>query len=283
MSRPGVSTAVVRHHRVLFVQRFFREIKPTRPIHYLAIFGGLFAGFFLLLVLLVVSSPGWYRPLNPIHRQVRDNANHAQASFLALRNELQNPRLSRITWRITQDEINSLLAVTLENVQHGRQHNSATASLANPFIHFENNTIVFAIQDNRLPFRPLVTMAVSVRMMPIAADHEPRARVRIRSLHIGLLPMPRSFVMQKVAGLQPEVGQSLRQTLAVYAGAGYAKSAAPQIMNWLASILAGKPFPMEIQSKYRRLYIARISVRGTRTGQRGNTDPPELTIEFAAN
>ena len=283
MNRPNFPAAVARHHRVLFVQRFFREIKPTRPVHYLAIIGGLFAGLFVLLLLLAASSPGWYRPLNPIHRQVRDNANHAQASFLALRNELQNPRLNRITWRITQDEINSLLAVTLENVRRGRRHYSPTTSLANPFIHFEDNTIVFAIKDNRLPLHPVVTLAVSVHMMPMVAGNEPSARLGIRSLHLGLLPVPRSIVVQKVAGLQPRIAQSLRQTLGVYAGVGYAKSAAPQIMNWLSSILAGKPFPLEIKSKYRRLFVSRISVRGTHTGQRGNTDPPELTIEFAAN
>lgn len=283
MSRPDFSAEVPRHHRVLFVQRFFREIKPTRPLHYLAIIGGLLAGLLLLLLLLVVSAPGWYSPLNPIRRTVRDNANHAQASFLALRNELQNPHLSRITWRITQDEINSLLAVTLENIQQGRRHGAQSASLANPFIHFEDNAIAFAIQDNRLPVHPIMTMSVGVRMMPIVAGSEPKARVRIRSLNIGLLPVPKSFVVQKLAGLRPQVGRSLRQTLAVYAGAGYAKSAAPQMMDWLASILAGKPFPLEIKTKYRRLLISRISVRGAHTGQRGNAEPPELTIEFTAN
>ncbi len=273
-----------RRYRVLFVQRFLRGMKPARPAHYLAIAAGLLIGLLLLVAILSMTAPGWYQPPNPLHRRVKDNANHAQASFLALRNELQNPKLNHITWRITQNEINSLLAVTLENIQQGRRQGHIAGSLASPFVHFANNTIILAIQDKALPLHPVASLAIGVQMLPpqIPARKNAWATITIKSLHIGLLPLPRSLVVHKLSSLLPTLHNSMQQTISVYAGADYARTATPQFMHWLQSILTGKPFPLEIKTRYRTLIISRIVVRGVHIDAQGHRQQPTLTIEFAA-
>ncbi len=279
MTVPGQPTLPARGRRVLFAQRILRQLRPTRPSHYLAIGAGLVLGFILLLVLLAASPPGWYRPLNPMDRGVRDYASHAQASCVALHDELQNPRLKNITWRITQDEVNALLAVTLENIQQGHRRQTA-AAMSNPFIRFENNTVILAVQNNQLPLHPVVSLAMSVQMMPHAGKVPSTARIQIQSLHIGLLPAPKSIVVRKISGRLQGIHDALQRLVALYVGAAYARSNTPKLMGWLRSVLTGRPFPLNIQ--YRRLMIKRIIIRGRHPGPRGNMEPPELTIELSA-
>ncbi len=63
-------------------------------------------------VLLLYSTPHWYAPLDPTDKNVMDTAEHAQNVVLDLHNKLEELPLGERTWSITQDEINSYLAVS---------------------------------------------------------------------------------------------------------------------------------------------------------------------------
>src|SRR3954471_7940494 len=58
------------------------------------------------------STPGWYGPLDPNDDVVNANASRSESLFSELRNDVgRAPFGQDLTWTITQDELNSFLAV----------------------------------------------------------------------------------------------------------------------------------------------------------------------------
>ena len=51
---------------------------------------------------LMILPPSWYRPIHTMNDAIYNQADHAQASLMALRNKLRKPNAGTITWTITQ-------------------------------------------------------------------------------------------------------------------------------------------------------------------------------------
>ena len=234
----------------------------------------------VLLAALVLPSvrPGWYRPLNPTSRAVLNHAQEAQMSILALRNEAQNPRLRRITWRITQNQVNSLLAVTYQGAD-GVSPRRHPASLVRPFVRFTDGRITLAVLDRQWPTGAVLAVGIDVQTLTGATA--PLAKIRIDDLHAGLLPLPRSLLIDRLKSMLPRLGPSLGRIIAVYAGSGYARVMTPQILARLAALLKGKPFPLELRVNHRNIVVQKLQLQAAHVDSRGQRSPAALTIEFS--
>src|SRR5437016_2717995 len=79
--------------------------------------GWLAASLTALFLVLSISwalsraTPPWYQPLDPSADTVIDDADRTQRLLLDLHNVVERVPLGEQTWTITQDQVNSLLAI----------------------------------------------------------------------------------------------------------------------------------------------------------------------------
>lgn len=235
-------------------------------------------GLVLLATLVLLNiRPGWYRPLNPTSKAVLNHAQEAQMSVFRLRNEALNPRLRRITWRITQNQVNSLLAVVYQGAD-GVSPRRHPASLVRPFVRFTNGRITLAVLDRQWIAGAVIAVGIDVHTW--TGKKNPMAKIRIDDLHVGLLPLPRSLLIDRLENMLPHLGPPLGRIIAVYAGSGYARVMTPQILARLAALLKGKPFPLELRINHRNIVVRKILLRAAHVNSRGKRVPAALTVEF---
>ncbi len=231
------------------------------------------------VVLLAAASPSWYQPLNPAANTVLNDATQAQAALLDLRNQAQNPRWRRLVWRITQDQMNALLAVTYSAADSGaaRQHRPGDV-LARPFVRIANHRLILAIHDRRLPGAGIISVTITIHTSPNGPA--PQAHVRITGLRVGLLPLPPSLLTHRLAAALPRLEPSLYRMLAVYLGRRYARDMAPQMLRRSADFLHGQPFPLELRVHGHGLVLRRLDLRGGHINRRKRWAPAALTVEL---
>ncbi|MGC8624093.1 MAG: hypothetical protein ACP5VQ_02370 [Phycisphaerae bacterium] len=231
-----------------------------------------------VVVALLLLPPRWYRPIHQMNDAVYNRADHAQASLMALRNQLRNPRTGAITWTITQREVNSLLAVAYGVPEKSKKHRHPSA-FTDPYVHFTNNQITFAARDSRIPGNAVVSVTISVAFLP-AVTTAPQARIDIRVLRIGSFPLPTSWLTARLQSVLPRLSPMVRKIIDVYAGPRYADVAAPQIVHSISAILTGKTFPTELRLKQRRLVMRNMSIHGPLIDASGRSQPAALTFEL---
>ncbi len=226
---------------------------------------------------LVAWTPGWYNPLPSNSKRVFNLADSAERELMRLRNEVGNPGRHQVVWSITQDQINSLLAVRYPT-------SSAPApksGLAGPFIMLSRGRITLAIRDYRLPFHSVASVCVRIHTSRGAASKKnspPDARIQLDSVHIGLIPIPRSNVLGALHQRLTQFGPLIRSTLARYAGSRYARAQTPRILKYIQNAMRGKPFPLTLQAGGRTLELARISIRGAYGTAAGVEKPARIKL-----
>ena len=227
---------------------------------------------------LMILPPSWYRPIHTMNDAIYNQADHAQASLMALRNKLRKPNAGTITWTITQRDINSLLAVA-----YGVEKKSKTphnpGDLTDPFVRFTDNQITFAARDRRIPGRPVASAGVNV-ILTSSSGSPPQAHITINSLHVGDLPLPPSLLMDRLKTFLPRLAPVVGKIIDVYAGPRYARLATPQIVQSVAAIFSGKPFPTELRLNNRKLVIDKLIIRGPSVDAAGHAQPAALTFEL---
>ncbi len=233
---------------------------------------------FAAVIALLILPPSWYRPIQTMNDDVYNQADHAQASLMALRNKLRRPDPGTITWTITEQEINSLLAVAYGVDQKSKTpHNPG--GLTDPFVRFTDNQITFAARDTQLPGNPVASVGVNVRLIS-AAGAPPQARITINALHAGDLPLPPSLLTNRLKTFLPRLAPVVEKIIDVYAGPQYARLATPQIVQSVAAIFSGKPFPTELRLNHRKLMIDKLVIRGPSVDATGHAQPAALTFEL---
>jgi hypothetical protein len=102
--------------------------------------------------------------------------------------------------------------------------------------------------------------------------------VRLESVHIGLVPVPRAKVLGALHQRLKEIAPLIRQTLGRYAGSRYARSETPQVLKYLQHAMQGRPFPLTLPAGGRTLELERISVHAAGTSASGRVEPARITL-----
>ena len=237
--------------------------------------------------LLMLSAPPWYRPMNPNGNWTQHEAGQAQAALLNLHNSAQNPAVSHITWRITAPQINALLSLAYGQTAGAANPASAkTGRFQDPFVRLQNGKVTIAATVHTVIGNSVASVTISVAGLAQRRRQPPMGQIRIQSLHLGLAPLPPSLITSHLSGVLPRLAPSIQRMIAMYAGARYARTAAPQVLASLQDILAGKPFPLTISFRYRRVTITEIHVWGPRTtiqAGRRHVQPAEILIKLQSN
>ncbi len=263
------------HHRSLFSGRRYRPKSSTAWILAVLV---LIVVIFAAVIALIILPPSWYRPIHTMDDAVYNQADHAQASLMALRNKLRKPDPGTITWTISEHEINSLLAVAYGVDKKSKtRHNPG--GLTDPFVRFTDNQITFAARDSQLPGHPVASAGVNVRLISTAGA-PPLARITINSLHVGDVPLPPSLLTDRLKTFLPRLAPVVENIIDVYSGPQYARLATPQIVQSVAAIFSGKPFPTELRLNHRKLVIDKLVVRGPSVDATGHAQPAALTFEL---
>lgn len=227
---------------------------------------------------LMILPPYWYRPIHTMNDAVYNQADHAQASLMALRNKLRSPKLGVITWTITQREINSLLAVAY-GVPKKNKAPANPGGLTDPYVRLTNNHITFAARDSRVPGNAVASVGVAVDLIH-NADAPPQAHITIDSLRIGNFPLPSSLITDRLKAVLPRLSPVVQNIIDVYAGPRYARTATPQIVNSVAAIFSGKPFSTALRLNHRTLIIEKLLIQGPSVDAAGRRQPAAITFEL---
>ena len=177
--------------------------------------GWLLAAFAVVSLILLATwilsrtTPPWYRPLPPDEDWVIDNYDHAQKTMLDLHNVTERVPLGEQTWSITQDEINSLLAIQFApplNPDGTRTPPANPPVVSAPFVLFTPGEVTFCARTTRLasgnPNGGVVSATFSVSIVS-GADGKPSGLVRLKSVWAGNLPIPKSAVEPRIRACCP--------------------------------------------------------------------------------
>ncbi len=229
-------------------------------------------------IALMLIPPYWYRPIHKMNNAVYNQADRAQASLMALRNQLRNPPRGSITWTITQHEVNSLLAVAYGVPEKSKSaHNPG--GFSDPYVRFTDNQITFAARDSRVPGNPVAGVGVRIDLIR-GGRNVPQARITMDALRLGNFPLPPSLLTDRLKAVLPRLSPVVRKIIDVYAGPRYADVAAPQIVDSIAAIFSGKSFPTELRLNHRRLVVDKLVVHGPYVDASGRRQPAALTFEL---
>lgn len=228
----------------------------------------------LVVALLVAWTPGWYAPLPADNQHIMNLADRAERTLLQLRNQIGNPARKIITWSITQNEINSLLADRYAAPPTA----GSSAMFVGPFVRLTHGKITLAIRDMNLPFHSVASVTIAIRTLQKGPNASAEAEVRLESVHIGLVPVPRAKVLGALHQRLKEIAPLIRQTLGRYAGSRYARSETPQVLKYLQHAMQGRPFPLTLPAGGRTLELERISVHAAGTSASGRVEPARITL-----
>lgn len=281
-----------------FTQAGANNFAPTRRRGLLprTFTGWLLTLLVLLFILWVVTwlsmlaTPPWYRPMNPNSQLTQHRAGQAQAALLNLRNSAQDPTISRITWRMTASQINSLLALAYGQTSGSARPAGPAVSKSHgfqaPFVRLQNGKITIAAVVHTAIGNSVASVTISVTTLPHSMTQPPMGHLVIESLHLGLAPLPPALITSRLSDVLPRLTPSIQRMIAMYAGAGYARTAGPQVIASIRDILAGKPFPLTISFRYRRVTITNIQVLGAHTSVAGGIRrrrPAEILIKLRSD
>jgi hypothetical protein len=243
-------------------------------------FGGwalLLLGLLLLAgltaYLLARSTPAWYVLLDPTDQQVIDQAERAQRKlYLDLNNTLQAVPLGKHEWTITQDEINSLIAVHFADANAATTGGAAPPAVSGPIVVFTPGKITLAARTPKAPGGTpnggVVSVVFSVRSTQ-AVDGSPAGVIHIDGLWVGNLPVPRSFAQDRVQATLPQLIPAIERALSLRLGARRSDTVKHDVEDTSRLIAAGEPFPLEFKFDRRMVVIKEIRV-----------DDGSLTITF---
>ncbi len=264
----------------------YRKGSPFRSVRYRpkSSTGWLLAvGVLIILIIaaalaLMLLPPSWYRPIHTMNDAVYNQADHAQASLMALRNQLRNPQAGVITWTITEREVNSLLAVAYGVPKKSKSvHNPG--GFTDPYVRMTDNQITFAARDRGIPGNAVASVGVRIELSR-RGNSVPQATITIDSLSLGNFPLPPSLLTSRLKTVLPRLSPVVRKIIDVYAGPRYANVAAPQIVNSVAAIFSGKSFPTELRLNHQRLVVDKLIIHGPEEDASGRRQPAALTFEL---
>jgi hypothetical protein len=226
---------------------------------------GLVVVVVLTAWLMARSTPRWYQPLDPNDDGVSAEASHAQNLMAELNNSVQRVPLGDQRWTITQNELNSLLAVYAHTAL-----DQVGNPISDPYVRFENGKVTIAARSTRLPsgYAQGGVGSVSFSVGIVAgSDGAPKGLARLESVHVGVLTVPKSLVESRLRAVLPAI-----VTAAVDAGRqlGTGSRSNPghnfdaMIEQVVRAIVMGEPFPLQYRIDRRDVIIKELKVEDGR-------------------
>jgi len=233
--------------------------------------GRLGWAFGLVLVVLLTAwilartTPGWYQPLDPNDDVVSAEASRAESLWGELNNTVQRVPLGDQTWTISQNELNSFLAVYAHLAL-----DQAGNPITDPYVCFRNGEVTIAARSVKLPSGykqggvGSVTFSVGTVVGP---DGSTMGLVKLQSVKVGLLTVPKSLVESRLRAMTPAI-----VTTAVDAGrqlgsgshsnSGHSLDA--MIEQITRAVAVGEPFPLRYRIDRKDVVIKELKVEDGR-------------------
>jgi hypothetical protein len=209
------------------------------------------------------STPTWYQPLDPSDSNVNANASRAETLMnFEWRNTMQRVPLGDQTWSITQDELNSYLAVYAS-----RALDSAGNPISDPYVVFSKNEVTLAARSKHLPGSEAQGGVGSVTFgIGIVTDASGMRRglIQLRSVHAGLLPVPKSVVETRMREFLPVVINAAVDAARTQLGISSRENAVHDLDEVIEQIIRhvarGEPFPLEFRAVKKDIVIKELLV-----------------------
>ncbi|HUO07474.1 MAG TPA: hypothetical protein VM008_04170 [Phycisphaerae bacterium] len=230
---------------------------------------GLLLGAVVLLICycLARSTPSWYQPLNANANDVIDDADVAQNKLrFEIHNTMERVPLGPQQWKITQHQVDSLLAIRFSPAADNPATKAAPPQeplASSPFVLFTPGEVTVGVRSPKIPGSDpaggLLSVSFSVETST-APDGSPMGAIHIGSAHIGLLPIPRSIVQSKLQSMVPGIAAVAQQTMTYQLGVRDASALMPQVETAIRAIANGEPFPLHFRYDRREVVIQEIRV-----------------------
>jgi hypothetical protein len=204
------------------------------------------------------SAPPWYAPLDASDQRVIDLSDRGQAVLLDLHNKVQRVPIGEQTWTITQEELNSYIAIQFARLVDAGGAGPAPV-VSQPAVIFSPGQVTVCARTTRLPsphkLGGVASLVFDVRIVPgSGAADKPMGLVQLRGVWAGCLPVPQSLVETRLRALVPAITAAVQQAVQMQFNERESSQwtrAAEQLVHKAA---VGEPFPLEI--KVDRKHIA---------------------------
>lgn len=168
----------------------------------------------LLSIWMVYRTPDWYRPIRADDPNVDIFASKAQASLGQLQNNWRNAIVKETTWTITQNELNSLIAVNGEEIRRL----TPRYGVEDPMVSFSPDTVTFSTRMQQIPGQGgrggIVSLVVTLKTIPPRnAETGAKLQVAVRGVWIGSLPLPQWAVRQQLDSMWPSLLAGVQQAM----------------------------------------------------------------------
>jgi hypothetical protein len=219
-------------------------------------------------------TPSWYAPLSATDDNVMRLAGRAQTLlYFELRNTAERVPLGEQRWTITQDEINSFLAVNTapQNAEGGGGSgggmpalaDSARTTASDPFVVFTKGQVTVCARISKLPSPEpqggvgSLTFSVGVVNAP---DGKPMGQVKLMKVWAGNMPVPRSLLEPWMAQQIPGMAEAVQRMAQLQFGVRGVVKTEPILQQIVQSIGEGRPFPLQYKVDNKEFLIKELSV-----------------------
>jgi len=211
----------------------------------------------LLVVLAVIAwllirmTPSWYVPFDSTSQHAIDLMDRAQLRLGSkLHNAMESVPVGEQSWSISQDEVNALIAAR-----------RGSLPVTGPLVIFTPGKITLAARSKYIPSgNPdggVGSVVIRILHTPAQSPSElPANAIKIHSVWLGYLPVPKAIVESRLASMAPEIVAAVQQQMSLQAGAS------PRIQKiepTLTGVLYGEPLP-EFTYNQRQIIIKEIRV-----------------------
>ena len=230
---------------------------------WLALSAAFLLAILLVLYLLVRATPSWYQPLDATANDVIDDADVAQNKLrFELHNTMERVPLGEQEWKITDHQIDSLLAIRF-SVDPDTTQPKQPQVVSAPFVRFTAGKITVAARSPKIPGSNPAGGILSVTFVvdsSFAPDGAPMGVIHIDSAAVGNLPIPKSIVESKLKDLTPTIVALAKETITYQLGVRDAAAIMPQIETAIRAISEGQPFPLRFRYDRRDILIREVRV-----------------------
>lgn len=220
--------------------------------------------------LLARMTPSWYVPLDPADDNVMRTASRAQnLLYFDLRTAAERVPLGEQRWTITQDEVNSFLAVNIapplspEGAGTRPPPGPAQNPASDPFVVFSPGRITVCARIAKLPSGEpqggvgSMTFSVGVISGP---DGTPMGQVKLTRVWAGYLPVPRALLQAWLARQVPAMTEAVRRMVQLQFGTRDIVKAAPIVQQIVQCAGEGRPFPLQYKVDNKEFLIQELRV-----------------------
>ncbi len=227
---------------------------------------GLVFAFVAAAWVLSRITPSWYAPLDPNETWVIDNAERTQNAFLDIHNVIQRVPLGEQKWSITQDEVNSFLAIRfappVNNNVDADTHPQLPA-ISIPCVAFEQGKVSISARASRIPGADprggVGTLVYSVGILK-NADGNAQGLVRLSGAWMGMLPVPKSIVDSRLQAMVPAIMPAILEAIELQMNSRSTLKVTPDTQALIEAMMRGQPFPLRHTIDRKQLVITQIKV-----------------------